>query len=326
MRAGAIIEKLAESEEPSIRWKARHLILGERAKDAQKEIAKSARAKKLLTQRDERRNVYDKWQGAHWILATLADIGHPPDETLAPIRDRVLDLWLGESFTKAFTATKKSEAYRGDGVPIMNGRYRRCASQQGTALFATIRLGLADERVHRLVELLLRWQWPDGGWNCDKDPSASVSSFIHTLWTVRGLALYAETYDSREARAAAKRGAEVLLSRSLFRRRTTGKIIHPEFVLLHYPLYWHYDVLGALKVMSEAGFIRDERCNDALDLLEKKVLEDGGFPAEKSYYKVSQRAALGADWVDSGGTSKRRMNEWVTADALTVLARAGRLA
>jgi hypothetical protein len=325
MRADAILEKLAQSDEPSIRWKARSL-LGESTDDVRTQIPKCPRVRKLLARHANRRNVYDKWQGDHWILSTLADIGHPPDAALAPIRDRVLDLWLGDSFTKEFTATKKSDAYKHDGVPIMQGRYRRCASQQGTALFATLRLGLADERVHRLVELLLRWQWPDGGWNCDKDPSASVSSFIHTLWTVRGLALYAETFDARDARAAAKRGAEVLLSRSLYRRRTNGKIIHPEFALLHYPLYWHYDVLGALKVMSEAGFIDDARCSDALDWLERKVLPDGGWPAEKSYYKVSQQVALGADWVDWGGTSKKRMNEWVTIDALTVLARARRLA
>ena len=102
-------------------------------------------------------------------------------------------------------------------------------------------------------------------------------------------------------------------------------MIRDEFVALHYPLYWHYDILGGLKVMAEAGFIDDPRCRDALDLLEEKRLPDGGWAAEKRYYRVSDKLASGVELVDWGGTAKRRRNEWVTADALSVLRAAGRL-
>jgi hypothetical protein len=97
-----------------------------------------------------------------------------------------------------------------------------------------------------------------------------------------------------------------------------------EFVKLHYPLYWHYDILLGLRVLAETGHIRDARCNAALDLLESKQLPDGGWPAESRYYSVSDSIKLGADWVDWGGTSSRRMNLWVTVDALAVLRSAGR--
>jgi len=102
------------------------------------------------------------------------------------------------------------------------------------------------------------------------------------------------------------------------------------FVLLHYPCYWHYDILFGLKVLAEAGLVGDSRCAEALDLLESKRLSDGGFPAEKAYYhtpdwKSSGRRKTGWSAVDWGGTSKRHMNEWVTADALAVLKAAGRL-
>src|SRR3989475_12467803 len=36
-------------------------------------------------------------------------------------------------------------------------------------------LGIADGRTNALVERLLHWQWPDGGWNCDKHSSADTS-------------------------------------------------------------------------------------------------------------------------------------------------------
>ena len=98
-----------------------------------------------------------------------------------------------------------------------------------------------------------------------------------------------------------------------------------EFVALHYPLYWHYDVLHGLKVMAEADFIDDPRCSDALDLLESKRLPSGGFAADARHYSTSARAKGGVEWVDWGGTSKQRENEWVTVDALAVLQAAGRL-
>jgi len=60
--------------------------------------------------------------------------------------------------------------------------------------------------------------------------------------------------------------------------------------------------------------------------LEEKELPTGGWPSETRYYtKVSDKISLGADYVDWGGTSKKKMNEWVTVDALYVLKKFGRL-
>jgi hypothetical protein len=82
--------------------------------------------------------------------------------------------------------------------------------------------------------------------------------------------------------------------------------------------------LFGLKVMAETGHIGDPRCSPALDLLEHKQLPDGGWPAEDRYYSVSNAIKVNADYVDWGGVSKKKLNPWVTADALTVLVRAGR--
>ena len=206
----------------------------------------------------------------------------------------------------------------------MQGRYRRCASQQANALWAIMALGLYTPRCDQLVERLLYWQWPDGGWNCDKNPDAATSSLEETWLGLRGLPLYEKTHADSIVLSAAGRVAEVFLCRGLFRRRESREVIRPEFTKLHYPPYWHYDILGALKVMAETGYIDDPRCGEALDLLESKRLPDGGWPAELKYYKVSEDIKGGADLVDWGGVSKRRSNDWVTADALAVLVAAGR--
>ena len=332
------IPALLKSAEPSIRWKTRVHVLGEdpnaqAIRSLREEIRESRTVRALLSRRGQlgkpgtRRQVYYKWQGLHWVLASLADLGYPEaDESLHPLRDRVLELWLDPGYFHEFTARSEAEAYRGRGVPVMRGRYRRCASQQGNALYSLITLGIADDRAHSLAERLLHWQWPDGGWNCDRHPEAAKSSFMETLLPMVGLAVYGRKYRRPPAAKAAQAAADVFLHRKLFKRASNGRVITPDFVALHYPRYWHYDYLGGLKAMMQIGRIRDARCADALDLLESRRLPDGGWPAEKRYYKVSPKKMVSnSDYVNWGGTSRKRMNEWVTVDALAVLHAAGRL-
>src|SRR4029453_10750751 len=153
---------------------------------------------------------------------------------------------------------------------------------------------------------------------------AATSTFIHKIHSLRGVHLYGPPLRNRKALAAAKEASEIFLSRRLYKRKSNGAVIKEEFVRLHYPLYWHYDFLFGLKVMTEIGRIRDPRCTDALDLLESRQLPGGGWPAERRYYSVSKDIKLHADYVDWGGTSTSRMNPWVSADALSVLRSAGR--
>lgn len=210
MKYASIIEKLLSSEEPSIRWRTRVNVLGESRESLdiislENEIKNSIRVRTILKNRTDdgrinnSRNVYDKWQGAHWILISLSDIGYPRND------------------------------------------------------------------------------------------------------------------------------ADFILSRRLYLRLSNGKVINDEFIKLHYPLYWHYDILSALKVFAEFDLIYDPRCIPALDLLESKQLEDGGWLAEGKYYSVNDSIKLNADYVDWGGTSKKTFNEWVTTDALYVLSKANRI-
>src|SRR4029453_12272938 len=84
----SVLDVLLNSAEPSIQWKVRSGVMNEdpRSKDMRalrEEVRNSARVSTLLAHRDKKgrlvrgRGVYDKWQGAHWILAALADLGYP---------------------------------------------------------------------------------------------------------------------------------------------------------------------------------------------------------------------------------------------------------
>jgi hypothetical protein len=241
----------------------------------------------------------------------LAELGYPPgDESLIPLREQVLR-WL--------LSTGRERKIKQQ----VDGRARFCASQEGNAVYSLLALGLADSRVDALVERLLRTQWPDGGWNCDRRPEVATSSFHETWLPLRALARYSRLTGSTETGEAVDRAAQVFLARSLFKRRSDGAVMRPSFVQLHYPAYWHYDILAGLTVLAESGHIGDPRCRDALELLLGKQLADGGFPAEAKWYRVSDERVAGRSLVDWGGVSRKVSNPWITIAALTVLRRAG---
>jgi hypothetical protein len=317
-----VVNKLTGLDEPSVRYKIETQVRGHdpdspEMRQLRESIKHSEQVQGLLAERDAEGRIpyhpYAKWDGAHWVLNVLADLGYPPgDETLKPLAEQVYEWILGDE--RAHYEKRLTFA----------GRTRMCASMEGNAIYYLLALGLADERIERMAERLLRWQWPDGGWNCDKHKHAlHNSSFTETLIPLRGLAAYMK--HTGKAKVVVEQAADVFLKRHLFRRVHGGKIMNANFVLLHFPCYWHYDILFGLKVMTEAGFIGDERCTEALDLLESKRLPDGGFPAEKAYYRASDQHRTGRSAVDWGGTSKRQLNPYVTADALAVLRAAGRM-
>jgi len=280
---------------------------------ARAEIAREGIAQRLLSERGLDGTIphhpYSKWRGAHWVLAALADLGYPPgDPSLIPLRDQVYD-WLFDEKRLA-------------GIPTINCRTRRCASQEGNALYATLALALEDERTPRLTEWLVGWQWPDGGWNCDKRLEARKSSFQETVIPARGLWAYGTRHGYEPALRAADRAAELLLSRRLLWRRRDGQLVSPDWAghpdRIHFPIQF-YDVLFALQVMAEMGRLGDPRCADALDLLESKRLSDGGFPVEIRNAETAARVTARGTYADWGPGGRTRANPLVSLAALGVM-------
>jgi len=94
---------------------------------------------------------------------------------------------------------------------------------------------------------------------------------------------------------------------------------------IHYPIRF-YDVLSVLLVMAEMGMVRDRRCDDALDRLERKRLADGTFPVEWTNVTKADRIETRGTYADWGILHKKKGNPLVTVDALYVLKEAGRVA
>jgi len=189
------------------------------------------------------------------------------------------------------------------------------------AVFA--HLGLAAEPpIPRLAESLVAWQWPDGGWNCDPHPAARRSSFHESIWPAWGLWEYAVATGDGLARESALRTAELVLSHRIFRSTQTGEVVHPSWVRLHYPPFWHYDVLAALSVLARMGRLQDPRCEDGMELVERRRLGDGRWRPGGYWWKPPGSSGSGVEVVDWG---RGGPNEMITLNALRVLRAAGRL-
>ena len=90
----------------------------------------------------------------------------------------------------------------------------------------------------------------------------------------------------------------------------------PRWVKLHYPPYWHYDVLQALHVLRRMGRMHDPRTRDAVDLLRAKRLPDGRWRAEKSWWRPPGSNGSNVEVVDWGRSGP---NEMITLNALRVV-------
>jgi hypothetical protein len=315
----ATLDWLLDDENPSIKYVTLTELLGEssdskEAKKARQAIPQSPMVLSLLSgQKNDGGfgiDVYNKWMGAHWRLRSIVDLAIPEDDKRAIKAAGQVLRWLESPEHKKH-------------IRIINGLTRRCASQEGNALVACCRLGIADDpRVRNLAESLISWQWPDGGWNCDKDNDAHHSSFYESVIPMWGLLEYHRATGNKTALTAAKRTGEFILRHRLFRSEKTGKIINSNWLRLRYPHYWHYNILQGLSALTMLGKAKDSRASEALDILMQKRRPDGRWKADGYHWKYpfrGQRYGSPVDWW------RGKPNKMLTLNALRVLKAAGRM-
>src|SRR5215211_2676151 len=146
--------------------------------------------------------------------------------------------------------------------------------------------------------------WPDGGWNCDRRPRATHSSFHESWGPLLGLAAYGAT-------EAAARAADFLLRHRVVFSDRTGEIADRRFLALRYPAYWHYDLLVGLWALAESVGLDDVRVREALALLESKRAGDGIWHVEGRWWKPPGSKGSNVDAVDWASAADRLLTERV---------------
>lgn len=319
------IDWLLKSNDPSVRYFTLVDLLrknehSEEVKTCRDQIPFGPKVTQLLSnqQPDGGFSVqpYRKWIGSHWRLVSLVKLGVSPLNKNALQAAREVMEWI-------YGKGKGRLATRDGKLPRMH------ASVYGNALGVLSKLGFSeDPRTKYIADIIISAQWPDGGWNCDPKPSANHSSFHESLATLWGLIQYNMIIKDKNVSSAIDRASELFLSHRIFRSHTTGEVVNKEWLKLIYPVYWHYNSLEALKVLSLADKLHDVRASEALDLLESKCTSDGVWNVEGTYWysllegASPNKAKSSIEVVDWG---RKGPNEMITLNALRVLSAANRI-
>ncbi|HXX60640.1 MAG TPA: hypothetical protein VEI48_05060 [Candidatus Sulfotelmatobacter sp.] len=300
----AVLDWLLDSD-PAIRWQVMRdltdtppdAVAAERARIA----TEGWGARLLALQAPDGR-----WGGLAWsqdytdtfhVLELLRRFGLDPRSEAARravglVRERVI--WRDPRFE---TPWADHRFFEGEVEPCINGNVVATGSYFGVDMTP-------------LVDRLLGEQLPDGGWNCEVENGASVSSFGTTINVLEGLLAHERAVGgSPEVAAARRRGEAYMLERRLFRRKSTGEVIDPAWLRFSFPTWWHYDVLRGLDYLRDAGVTPDERVAEAVGILERNRDAGGRWPLQRVY-----PAEAYFEMEKDGQTSR-----WITLKGLRVL-------
>jgi len=291
-----VIDWLLDSD-PSIRWQVMRdlthqpgdVIAAERSR-----IATDGWGARLL----ELQAPDGRWGGRAWsqdwtdtfhVLELLRRFGLDPDSEPA---GRAIDLVRGHTNWRdpAFeTPWADNRFFEGEVEPCINGNVVATGSYFGVDMTP-------------LVDRLLGEQLPDGGWNCEVENGATVSSFGTTINVLEGLLEHERAIGgSARVRAARQRGEEYMLERRLFRGKSTGEVIAPLWLEFSFPTWYFYDVLRGLEYLRDAGVEPDERVADAIGIVECNRGPDGRWPLQnvhdgEAYFEMDDGEGQPSRW------------------------------
>jgi hypothetical protein len=274
-----VIDWLLDSD-PSIRWQVMRDLTEEPADVTAAERSRVATegwgAELLALQAPD-----GLWAGRPWsqdwtdtfhVLELLRQFGLDPEcdqarRAIGLVRERVV--WRGGA--PGETPWADNRFFEGEVEPCINGNVVATGAYFGVDMAP-------------LVERLLGEQLPDGGWNCEVENGATVSSFGTTINVLEGLLEHERAIGgSAEVRAARQRGEEYMLERRLFRRKSTGEVIDPSWLRFSYPTWYHYDVLRGLEYLRDAEVKPDERVAEAIRVVMGNRDPDGRWPLQNVY-------------------------------------------
>jgi hypothetical protein len=215
------------------------------------------------------------WEGGACFPASYAggEAGQPWTATMHSLQTlQILGLDpASQAARRAVTLIAENGRWEHAGQRYFDGEVEPCIN--GRTIEAGAYFGID---VAPIVDRILSERLADGGWNCEAENGSVRSSFDTTLTVLDGLLEFERATDGSAAVPEARHsGEEYLLERGLFRRKSTGEIINPDYLDFAFPYYWRYDVLRALDYFRRSGTEPDARMAAAVELVRSKRQPDG---------------------------------------------------
>ena len=339
-----VVAWLLEKENPSIRYFTLKDLLGKGETDPEVMEAKAAipdsklAAKILSKQKTEgywenRDNPYHpKYRSTYWQVMMLGYLGL--DKTNAEVRkafEFVFKLQLDEGgfssetpetaleqyeWMQTRTALKEKLQPEADAWAQLLVREHQYSCLTGNLCAAMLRVGYwGDTKLTKALDWLVKIQNPDGGWLCPywkahvKD---THGCFYGTICPLEAFSEVPQAERSPEIRRAIERGAEFLLMHRLYKADHHGfKVIKGHWTRFGFPWFYGYDVLRGLSVLTNLGYVDDDRLADAARLMVQKRQPDGKW--------LLETAPTGRMQTNIEAVGKP--SKWITLNALKVLKR-----
>jgi len=332
------IDWLLEKTNPSVQYFTLRDILNKDENDSQvvaakKAIPKSQVINKILQKQkpegnwEEPDNPYHpKYKSSYWQIMTLGQLGiDRSDERVRRACEYIFQFQLEEggfsSHTQA-TASKECDWLLKKQLPSRNEWVKSLVFEHqyscltGNMAAALIRIGYADDpRVAKALEWLVKIQNKDGGWLCPywkahiKDKHGC---FYGTICPLEAFSEVKKENLTKEMKETIKKGAEFLLMHRLFKAdHHSYKVINQSWLKFSFPWFYGYNILRGLDVLTKLGYAKDERLNDAAEILLQKRQSNGSW--------ILESAPIGR--MQTNIEAKGKSSKWITLIALRVLKR-----
>ena len=212
---------------------------------------------------DDSKPFFDAWTATHFVLQSLREFGLDPRSDQA---------------RRAVGLVRENARWDYNGEPYFDGEAEPCIN--GIALASGAYFGedagASSNACSRFTSATA------AGTAGPRTGCRLVVPLDHLL--DRGAARVGAGAGGDAAAADARRaGEEYLLDRSLFRRRSTGEVADPRFLMLSDPVRWFYDILRGLDHFRIARPERDDRCAEAIEVLRAKQRPEGYWMLENTH-------------------------------------------
>jgi len=320
VREDKVINWLLGEDNPCVRYQTFTQLLGMSQRDSEvaatrDRIQEWGPVRKILNKQNRKGGwdrgsswYHPKYKSSIWQLLTLSQMGIDP---ALPQIERMCEY--------AFRFQRPSGGFVGDLDPEKGAWAHLAGCLNGNVIASLCRLGYSkDRRVRRAAVHLMSFQEGDGGWGCRSfgyHRTDRHSCFMGSICALEGLVELSKGARVSGLEEAIASGCEFFLSHRLFRSdHHEWKVINREWMEPRAPWLVGYNILRALSSLTDAGVVRDERMDEATEILRSKRNTNGRWTRNGSW-PSNTYSSFGHHGEE---------DKWITLRAMIVLHRTSR--
>ncbi len=255
-------------------------------KEAQKMLEQSEVIKKLLETPKRSPNTFVGIRAYEWRLLELSEI--PFTSTLEKVQS-----WLELLVNKSYIQ---------EGFSLEGNKDNLLACHNALITTILLKMGYDDkEKIDAGIDWILKYQSVERGKECTWPGSdlytrfggcmKKVPCYYGVVKSMIALTEYKKLFGGSERLDnKLNQGLEYILKHRVYKKLSTDKPIEDSIILNFYPYTYRSNIIEILSLLKANGLIKDERCNDAIQILKGKQRTDGFWQADTSYMKSA--------WID----------------------------